>query len=116
MQAPHCAMPQPYFVPVSPISSRSTHSNGICGSTSTWCFWPLTLRETDIARSCKKKGQRRETGAQYARASDPSPEACGAIPGRAGFFRFHHLRLPTVFQGRAPKRCRHEAGRDPGHR
>ena len=35
VQAPHCAMPQPYFVPVSPMVSRNTHSNGVSGSTST---------------------------------------------------------------------------------
>jgi hypothetical protein len=33
-QAPHCAMPQPYLVPVSPISSRMTQSKGVSGSMS----------------------------------------------------------------------------------
>ena len=37
VQAPHCAMPQPYLVPVMPSVSRSTHSSGVSGSTSTWC-------------------------------------------------------------------------------
>ncbi len=32
-QAPHCATPQPYFVPVSPTCSRITHSSGVSGST-----------------------------------------------------------------------------------
>ena len=35
VQAPHSAMPQPNFVPVMSRVSRSTHSKGICGSTST---------------------------------------------------------------------------------
>ena len=35
VQAPHWAMPQPYFVPVSPMVSRNTHSKGVSGSTST---------------------------------------------------------------------------------
>ena len=36
VQAPHCAMPQPYFVPVRPIASRNTHNRGVRGSTSAW--------------------------------------------------------------------------------
>ena len=35
-QAPHCARPQPYLVPVSPRSSRMTHSSGVSASASTW--------------------------------------------------------------------------------
>src|SRR5437879_13883202 len=46
VQAPHCAMPQPYFVPVRPIVSRSTHNSGVRGSTSAWYGLPLTLRDT----------------------------------------------------------------------
>jgi hypothetical protein len=34
VQAPHWAMPQPNLVPVKPSVSRSTHSNGVSGSTS----------------------------------------------------------------------------------
>src|SRR5260221_13260184 len=44
VHAPHCALPQPYLVPVSPITSRSTQSSGIAGSTSTDCFVPLIVR------------------------------------------------------------------------
>ena len=36
VQAPHWAMPQPYFVPVSPIESRNTQRSGVRGSTSAW--------------------------------------------------------------------------------
>ncbi len=51
VQAPHWAMPQPYLVPVSFSESRSTHSNGVSGSTSTFCAMPLTISEIDIAAS-----------------------------------------------------------------
>jgi hypothetical protein len=37
VQAPHWAIPHPYFVPVSPTTSRIAQSNGILGSTSTVC-------------------------------------------------------------------------------
>src|SRR4051812_13414404 len=43
-QAPHCAMPHPYLVPVRPTCSRITHSSGVFGSTSTCCVLPLMLR------------------------------------------------------------------------
>src|ERR1043166_5833920 len=36
-------MPQPYLVPVNPITSRSAHNNGISGSTSIWRGAPLTF-------------------------------------------------------------------------
>src|SRR5690349_470839 len=42
-QAPHCAMPQPNLVPVSPICSRITHSSGVSGSACTSRVSPLTL-------------------------------------------------------------------------
>src|SRR5467141_117712 len=44
VQAPHCAMPQPYLVPVSESVSRSTQSRGVPGSTSTFIVLPLTFR------------------------------------------------------------------------
>src|SRR5215470_863338 len=44
VQAPHCAMPQPYLVPVRPTFSRNAHKSGMLGSTSTLCDWPLMLR------------------------------------------------------------------------
>ena len=44
VQAPHCAMPQPYLVPVKPIVSRNTQSSGVSGSTSTSCVCPLIFR------------------------------------------------------------------------
>jgi hypothetical protein len=42
VQAPHCAMPHPYFVPVSRKWSRMTQSNGVEGSTSRFTFLPFT--------------------------------------------------------------------------
>src|SRR5258708_30010686 len=44
VQAPHCAMPQPYLVPVRPTFSRIAHSSGVSGSTSTWKVLPLIVR------------------------------------------------------------------------
>src|ERR1700728_2553581 len=32
VQAPHCAIPQPNFVPVKPTTSRKTQSSGVSGS------------------------------------------------------------------------------------
>src|SRR3712207_2040122 len=43
VQAPHWAMPQPYFVPVRPICSRIAHKSGVSGSTSTVCTVPFTF-------------------------------------------------------------------------
>src|SRR5215467_3868468 len=45
VQAPHWAMPQPYFVPVMPSTSRNTQSSGVSPPTSTSCLAPLTLIE-----------------------------------------------------------------------
>src|ERR1700738_2566244 len=42
-QAPHCATPQPYLVPVRPTCSRMTHSRGVSLSTSTSRTLPLML-------------------------------------------------------------------------
>src|ERR1700730_7208982 len=41
VQAPHCAMPQPYLVPVMPMVSRNTQSKGVVSSTSALWDWPL---------------------------------------------------------------------------
>src|SRR5215467_8071552 len=43
---PHSPIPHPYFVPVSPIVSRITHSRGVSGSTSTEYIFPLILNES----------------------------------------------------------------------
>ena len=44
VQAPHCAMPQPYLVPVRPMFSRIAQSSGVSGSTSTSIVLPLMVR------------------------------------------------------------------------
>ena len=44
VQAPQAPMPQPNLVPVSPRSSRRTHSRGLSGSASTARGWPFTFR------------------------------------------------------------------------
>src|SRR3569832_2227841 len=43
VQAPHCAMQQPNFVPVMPIMSRNTHSSGISGGAMTDTCSPLIV-------------------------------------------------------------------------
>src|SRR3954463_10171457 len=42
-QAPHCATPQPYLVPVRPTCSRMTHRSGVSASACTSHVFPLTL-------------------------------------------------------------------------
>src|SRR5262245_6450794 len=42
VQAPHCAMPQPNLVPVSPSSSRITHRSGVSPGCSELTSLPLT--------------------------------------------------------------------------
>jgi hypothetical protein len=44
VQAPHCAMPHPYLVPVIPSASRMTQSSGVSPSTSTLRRSPLIFR------------------------------------------------------------------------
>src|SRR5437763_10797736 len=43
VQAPQSCRPQPNLVPVRPSVSRKTHSNDICGETSTDCRFPLRM-------------------------------------------------------------------------
>ena len=43
VQAPHCAIPQPNFVPVSPTASRNAQSKGVSGSRSMSWWVPLTV-------------------------------------------------------------------------
>ena len=51
VQAPHWATPQPYFVPVSPSSSRSTHSRGVSGGELTFTGRPFTSTVVAMAVS-----------------------------------------------------------------
>jgi hypothetical protein len=45
VQAPHCAIPQPYFVPVSCSESRITHRSGVEGGSATLTAFPLRVNE-----------------------------------------------------------------------
>src|SRR5258707_14194265 len=64
VQAPHCAMPQPYFVPVSPTCSRITHSSGVVGSTSMLCDCPLMVSATMFSFSRSPIGESFSAGAR----------------------------------------------------
>src|SRR5579864_4781621 len=55
VQAPHCATPQPYFVPVRPKCSRKTQSRGVEGSTSTFTLRLFTVREITCMNLLGKK-------------------------------------------------------------
>src|ERR1700692_2616128 len=46
VHAPHCAIPQPNFVPIRPMTSRSTHKSGMSGGTSAVCTLSLIFRVT----------------------------------------------------------------------
>src|SRR5262245_23382703 len=43
VQAPHCAMPHPYLVPVRPACSRIAHNSGVLGSTLRSTVFPLIV-------------------------------------------------------------------------
>ena len=45
VQAPHCAIPHPYLVPVSLSESRITQSSGVEGGSATLTAFPLTVNE-----------------------------------------------------------------------
>ena len=77
VHAPHCAMPQPNFVPVSLSSSRITHSRGVLSSERAETCLPLRLNETILrfllwgeilaletlhAQPCRENLSRRSTG------------------------------------------------------
>src|SRR5712691_4144467 len=70
VQAPHCAMPQPNLVPVSPSVSRRTQSNGVSGSTSTSCVCPLIVRRGIILLLNRLAAPSRENS-----SADPKPSA-----------------------------------------
>jgi len=83
-QAPHCSSPQPYFVPVSPSSSRNTQSSGVSGSISTSQRWPFT--RSSIAGDATPVGTRiagveRPRQAAPCRGAVPYPQA--AAPGES---------------------------------
>src|SRR6266568_1738287 len=61
VQAPHMPMPQPNFVPVRPMSSRMTHSNGVSSSASITTARPL-MRNLVIIKNSKWWFSRQCTG------------------------------------------------------
>src|SRR3989442_1943706 len=62
VQAPHSAMPHPNFVPVRPMTSRSTQSSGISPGASTVWDVPLMLNVTMMV--CPLAPGREPDGAQ----------------------------------------------------
>jgi len=59
VHAPHCAMPQPYLVPVRPYCSRITQSSGVLGSTSTAVDLPLRVKRAIATSSFLVRGVKR---------------------------------------------------------
>src|SRR3989449_2073081 len=80
VHAPHCATPQPNFVPVSWSRSRITHRSGVPGSTST--VWDLPL----INNVAMTPPARWRKGSYLVAGSLPrnSPVGAGPAGGRAG--------------------------------
>src|SRR3989442_6931443 len=79
VHAPHCAMPQPNFVPVRPSVSRSTQSSGVSGLSVTGGDLPLTVNVIgDIG------GAPREVRAQESWRGVPSDGRGGGESGCGG--------------------------------
>src|SRR5262245_33071857 len=71
VQAPHCAIPPPNFVPVRPRVSRKTQSSGVSGLTSTLCCLPLTFREIISRPPVLNEGEEAPSAARPGRLCDP---------------------------------------------
>src|SRR5882762_2481009 len=88
VHAPHCAIPQPYLVPVRPSSSRMTHSSGVCGSPSNSRRVPVMLRVMDMQSSlCDQDLGQAAPVSIHAAINAPS---CAWVPGAGS-------RLPPGF-------------------
>src|SRR3984893_3959837 len=75
-QAPHCATPQPYLVPVRPTCSRMTHRSGVSASACTSHVFPVTLGFA--MRVLSRLGQRHDLGGcAVASLSRPHPSGNG---------------------------------------
>src|ERR1700733_2491039 len=48
VQAPHCAMPHPNFVPCKPTTARIAHKRGMSGSESSVMALPLSVKAIDM--------------------------------------------------------------------
>src|SRR5437588_2552432 len=82
VHAPHCAIPQPNLVPVSPNVSRSTHNKGVRGSSDVFSDLPLIM-------SCIAMRDLQGCFA-YQRQADPGPEPphiCKLYEQHPGWFR-----------------------------
>src|ERR1700720_5029882 len=79
VQAPHCAMPQPYLVPVMPIVSRKTQSRGVLSSTSAVWDWPLMDSEIILILPFRRyrRGEKKSGAGGQGSAGDTRPR-CGA--------------------------------------
>src|SRR4051812_45367682 len=99
VQAPHWAMPQPYFVPVSPSCSRSTQSSGVASSTLTSTVRPFTLSVAIACASWTRTFTRLHGGAMW------SPAIFEGRPIVAATCRWHSptVRLLTSERGTPPR-------------
>src|SRR5207253_408150 len=84
VHAPHCAMPQPYFVPVRPRFSRRTQSRGVEGSTSRFTRCLFTVKETMGTPPWMKRGCECGRKIFY---STPFTCVCELLLGRGAQFR-----------------------------
>ncbi len=99
VQAPHWAMPQPYLVPVSPMTSRTTQSSGISGGTSTDWGWPLRVKLIAMRGSAGERGT----------ADDFGTRGDGDIPAGLNLRPADSRREPGPLAGRRHPRI-HESG------
>src|SRR6202049_3182464 len=94
VQAPHCAIPHPYLVPVRPRSSRMTQSSGVSGSPSNSRRVPLMLSVMDMLKllvsekDAWRGGSRQDAGQAapdsiHAAINAPS---CACVPGAGSRF------------------------------
>src|SRR3979490_3147541 len=77
-QAPHCATPQPYLVPVRPTCSRMTQRSGVSGSASTSRVLPLMVSLVmrvlpRVAVAAKLIWRRLAGGSEQIQAENASP-------------------------------------------
>src|SRR5215470_10808440 len=76
VHAPHCATPQPYFVPVRPTCSRITQSRGVVGSTSTSWDLPLMVRRILVSPLLDTGCERCRRGWYSGRKYEPKRRVC----------------------------------------
>src|SRR6266496_5973676 len=79
VHAPHSAMPQPNFVPVRPIWSRSTHKSGVsCGRSTSYCL-PLILSLVMLAPPYAVTALRLDDGDRLGRWIDSTATTSGRL-------------------------------------